>query len=153
MIDAELVHMDFDWDDDRLIRDEDFSDPARPVDNVTLIVGGDPASGRVDFITRWKPGHYCTYHRHLGDTVSIVLAGEHWVEKEDGTRKRRLPGHYSCAPAGESHREFAGPEGSMVFFSIQSPGGGAFESLDADGNAMRASTVEQLLQALEQTPA
>ncbi|MCB1092605.1 MAG: hypothetical protein KDL87_13805, partial [Verrucomicrobiae bacterium] len=64
-----------------------------------------------------------------------------------------LPGHYSCAPAGESHREFAGPEGSMVFFSIQSPGGGAFESLDADGNAMRASTVEQLLQALEQTPA
>ena len=144
----ETVHMQFDWDDDRLIRDHDLSDPARPVDNVTLIVGGDAASGRVDFITKWKPGHYCTYHRHLGATVSVVLEGEHWVEKEDGTRKRRLPGHYSCAPEGESHREFSGPEGSVVFFSIQSAGGGAFDSLDANGNATRSSTVAQLLAQL-----
>lgn len=149
MITPEPVHMHFDWDDDRLIRDQDFSDPARPVDNVTLVVGGDAATGRVDFITRWKPGHYCTYHRHLGDTVSIVLAGEHWVEKEDGTRKRRLPGHYSCAPAGESHREFAGPEGSTVFFSIQSADGRAFQSLDASGQAVSdGSTIEQMILAL-----
>lgn len=149
MIPPEIVHMNFDWDDERLIRDHDLSDPARPVDNVSLIVGGDAASGRVDFITRWRPGHYCTYHRHLGDTISIVLAGEHWVEKEDGTRKRRKPGHYSCAPAGESHREFAGPEGSVVFFSIHSADGRAFQSLDAAGNAVgEGSTVAQMLSRL-----
>jgi quercetin dioxygenase-like cupin family protein len=151
MTTPEAVHMQFDWDDERLIRDHDLSDPARPVDNVTLIVGGDAQAGRVDFITRWKPGHYCTYHRHLGDTVSIVLEGEHWVEKEDGTRKRRLPGHYSCAPAGEQHREFAGPEGSTVFFSISSADGRAFQSLDAYGKTVRGSTVAQLLERLQAT--
>jgi quercetin dioxygenase-like cupin family protein len=149
MIPPEMVHMNFDWDDERLIRDHDLSDPARPVDNVSLVVGGDAASGRVDFITRWKPGHYCTYHRHLGDTVSIVLAGEHWVEREDGTRKRRLPGHYSFAPAGESHRELAGPEGSTVFFSIHSADGRAFQSLDAAGEAVsEGSTIAQMLSRL-----
>ena len=149
MIPPEMVHMNFDWDDARLIRDHDLSDPACPIDNVSLIVGGDVASGRVDFITRWKPGHYCTYHRHLGDTISIVLEGEHWVEKEDGTRKRRLPGHYSCAPAGESHREFAGPEGSTVFFSIHSADGRAFQSLDAAGQAVsEGSTIAQMLSRL-----
>jgi quercetin dioxygenase-like cupin family protein len=149
MTTPEAVHMQFDWDDERLIRDHDLSDPARPVDNVTLIVGGDAQTGRVDFITRWKPGHYCTYHRHLGDTISVVLEGEHWVEKEDGTRKRRLPGHYSCAPAGEQHREFAGPKGSTVFFSISSADGRAFQSLDAAGEAVsEGSTIDQLLSRL-----
>lgn len=142
---AEAVHMDFDWGDEGLIPDHDLSDPARPVDNVTRVVGGDAATGRVEFITKWKPGHHCTHHRHLADTVSIVLAGELWVEKADGTLKLRPTGHYGFTRAGESHREYAGPQGATVFFSMRNPDGGAFESLDDAGARLSGSTVEQML--------
>jgi hypothetical protein len=146
----QAVHMDFGWDDPRVIRDFDLSDPARPIDNVTLVVGGDAATGRVDFITKWKPGHYCTYHRHLGETVSVVLAGEHWVESEDGSLRCRPPGNYARTAAGERHREFAGPHGSTVFFSIHSPQGGAFQSLDAAGQPVsEGSTIAQLVSRLD----
>ncbi|MBV1917815.1 MAG: hypothetical protein KUG65_07100 [Sphingomonadaceae bacterium] len=145
MIDPDRVHADFEQSKDRLIHDFNLSDPNRPVDNYTLIVGGDAERGRVDFITRWEPGHYCTFHRHLGDTISIVLEGEHWVEKPDGTKNRRLPGHYACTPAGEFHHEFGGPEGSVVFFSIHSADGDAFQSLNQNGEAVSQSTVKQLL--------
>lgn len=143
-----IVHADFDFDDPRAIREVDLSDPDRPIDNATMVVGGDPETGRVDFITRWKPNHYCSLHRHLSDTVSIVLAGEHWVENEDGSRRKRLPGNYSCAKAGETHREFAGNEGSLVFFSMQSDHGGAFQGFEPDGTPRPGSTITNLLSRL-----
>lgn len=153
MATPETVHADFALDDPNLIREYDLSDPDHPVDNVTFVVGGDPETGRVDFITRWQPNRYCSLHRHLADTISIVLSGEHWVEKEDGTKKRRLPGHYACTKAGEIHREFAGPEGSTVFFSMQSEQGRAFQGYDAEGNPRPESTVLQMLSRGGKVPA
>lgn len=148
MVSTMSAHAEFGFEDPSAIREHDLSDAKRPIDNATMVVGGDPETGRIDFITRWKPNHYCSLHRHLSDTISIVLAGEHWVENEDGTKRRRPVGHYSCAKAGETHREFAGPEGSMVFFSMQSDHGGAFQGFDADGNDKPGSTIASMLSRL-----
>ncbi len=147
---GDLDHLLVKLDDDglNLIRERDYSDSIRPVDNVTLVVGGNAKTGRVDFITRWQPHHYCSRHRHLSDTISIVLSGEHWIEHDDGSKTRRPPGHYSCAKAGETHREFAGPEGSIVFFSMQSDHDGAFQTFDEDDNPRPGSSIAQMLSRL-----
>jgi quercetin dioxygenase-like cupin family protein len=135
----------FDMDKLNWARQIDDSDPARPVDNSTAIVGGDLAAGRVDFFTKWAPNAYCPLHRHLGDTISVVLAGLHHVEEVDGATRKRPPGHYGHTAAGEYHWEYGGPEGSLVFFSVQSKDGRAFELLDKDGNAVGVVTVADLL--------
>jgi hypothetical protein len=127
------------------MRQQDFSDPARPVDNSTAVVGGDAASGRLDFFTRWEPNTYCPLHRHLGDTVSVVLQGEHNIEELDGSKRTRPPGHYGFTPTGECHYEFGGPQGSVVFFSMQSKDGRAFGVEDRDGNCLGVITVAEML--------
>lgn len=127
------------------VRQIDNSDPERPVDSSTAVVGGDLASGRIDFFTKWEPNSYCPLHRHLGDTVSVVLEGPHYIEEVDGSRRARAPGHYACTRSGEMHWEHAGPSGSIVFFSLQSPGGSVFEVNDRGGNALAVITLEQML--------
>jgi quercetin dioxygenase-like cupin family protein len=136
---------DYDLSKLNWIRQIDNSDPERPVDTSTAVVGGDLAAGRVDFFSKWEPNSYCPLHRHLGDTISVVLEGEHFIEELDGSRRMRPPGHYACTRAGELHWEHAGAGGSVVFFSLQSPGGGVFEVNDRDGNALAVITLEQLL--------
>ena len=62
----------------------------------------DLEAGRIDS-TRWAPDSYCHYHRHLGETICLVIQGEHHQHcespKETYTKVRR-PGSVSCAPAG-----------------------------------------------------
>jgi hypothetical protein len=41
--------------------------------------------------------------------------------------------------------EYAGPAGSLVFFSMRSPDGRLFEILDKDENVLGIATVEGLL--------
>src|ERR1019366_8126877 len=85
---------DYDLSKLNWIRQIDNSDPQRPADTSTAVVGGDVAAGRVDFFSKWEPNSYCPLHRHLGDTISVVLQGEHFIEELDGSRRMRPPGHY-----------------------------------------------------------
>jgi quercetin dioxygenase-like cupin family protein len=138
----------FNIDLDKLnwMRQVDFeTDPARPVDTSIAVVGGDAATGRVDFFNKWEPGTYCPLHRHCGDTISVVLEGEHIVENFDGSRRTRPPGHYGVTPANEYHWELGGPEGSLLFFTMTSPDGRAFELMDREGNVIGELTVADLL--------
>ena len=137
----------FNIDLDKLnwVRQVDNSDPAHPVDNATAVVGGDAATGRVDFFTRWEPNSYCPLHRHLGDTISVVLEGEHNVEEFDGSRRTRPPGHYGVTPQGDYHWEYGGPQGSLVFFTMTSKDGRAFELMDREGNVIGEIGVAELL--------
>ena len=138
----------FNIDLDKLnwMRQVDFeTDPARPVDTSIAVVGGDVATGRVDFFNKWEPGTYCPLHRHCGDTISVVLEGEHIVENFDGSRRTRPPGHYGVTPAGEFHWELGGPEGSLLFFTMTSKDGRAFEAMDREGNVIGEITVADLL--------
>jgi len=144
-IEERHVATQFDLSTLNWVRQQDFSDPARPVDTSTAVVGGDAAAGRIDFFSKWEPGTYCPLHRHLADTVSIVVQGEHYIEELDGSRRRRLPQHYACTPTDELHWEYGGPEGSIVFFSVTSKEGGVFELVHPDGRSLGTITVAQML--------
>jgi quercetin dioxygenase-like cupin family protein len=133
------------------IRFEDRSDPAVPVDVWTAILGCDAKAGRADLLVKLEPDAYYPFHRHLGDTISIVLEGEHHVEETKAgrtTHKVRPPGHYGCTPAGDAHIEHAGPNGSLVFFSVQAKDGRLFETLDKDQNVLQVTTIADVLSAL-----
>lgn len=113
-----------------------------PIDYGIRILGWSPETQTVDFLGRWAPNSYCHFHRHLGVTVSLVLEGEHHtVETLDGEElhKIRGPGDYARKPGGEAHMEFAGPQGSLVFFSMQAVAGQLFEVLGR-GERVLAST-------------
>lgn len=112
-----------------------------PIDYWMRILGHNVESGRIDFLTRWAPNSYCHYHRHLGETTSVVIEGEHHLHSESPTEthiKVRRPGSVSRAPAGDFHMEKGGPEGSLLFFSMECKDTYAFEILDVDGKAIAA---------------
>ncbi|MDJ0867083.1 MAG: hypothetical protein QNK03_13320 [Myxococcota bacterium] len=118
-----------------------------PIDYWGAIVSARP-DGHVDVVFRWEPNSYCHFHRHLVDTTSVVLQGEHHVvEIENGkeiAHKVRLPGDYAHKPAGDVHMEYAGPEGSVVLFHLYAPDGKLFEVLDRDENVLAVGTIETL---------
>jgi hypothetical protein len=96
------------------------------------VLGWSPEAQTVDFLARWAPNSYCLFHRHLGATTSLVLEGEHHtVETLDGRELHRVrgPGDYAQQSGGEAHMEFAGPQGSLVFFSMPAVDGQLFEVL------------------------
>lgn len=103
-----------------------------PIKYSVGILGTSPETSTVDFIGRWAPNSYCHFHRHVGDTTSLILAGEHHtVETVDGeeVHKIRLAGDYSHKPGGEAHMEYGGPNGSLVFFSMRAVDGMIFDVL------------------------
>ena len=81
------------------------------IDYWIAILGCRPDEGRIEFLGKWEPNAYCHYHRHLGETTTIVLEGEHHLIEETETQKihkTRTRGHYSKSPYGEAHMERAG---------------------------------------------
>jgi hypothetical protein len=145
-ISAGANELGFDFSKLNWVYEQNKLDPKRPVDIATAIVGGDLKTGRVDFFVKWQPNTYCPLHRHLGDTVSIVLQGEHFIEERDGSKRTRPSGHYACAPDGDLHWEHGGAQGSLVFFSLQSIDGRAFEIVDpASGNTLAIVSVADML--------
>ena len=103
-----------------------------PIDYAIRILGWSPETQSVDFLGKWAPNSYCHFHRHLGATTSLVLAGEHHtVETLDGREihKMRGPGDYAQKAGGEAHMEYAGPQGSLVFFRMEAVAGELFQVL------------------------
>ena len=109
------------------------------------ILGASRELGTVDFLGRWAPNCYCHFHRHLGDTTSLIIEGEHHtVETVNGesVHKVRLAGDYARKPGGEAHMEYAGAEGSLVFFSMKAVDGKIFDVLDKDEKVLSTNTFE-----------
>lgn len=105
--------------------------------------------GHIDILFRWEPNAYCHFHRHLVDTTSLVLQGEHHVieicDGKETEHKVRRAGDYAHKPAGDLHMEHAGPEGSLVLFNLYAPDGRLFDLLDRDGNVLMPVTIEMVL--------
>ena len=102
------------------------------IDYWLAFLGADLEAGTVDFLTKWAPNAYCHYHRHLGDTTTLVLQGEHHtIDMDDPDRAHtvRLPGSYSKKPAGDLHMEYAGSEGAILYFSMKAIDGKIFQML------------------------
>src|SRR3990167_2588617 len=79
---------------------------------------------------KWAPNSYCHFHKHLGNTTSPVMEGEHHTVEtlgRESIHKVRQAGCYAQKPDGDVHMEFAGPQGSVVFFSMQAVDGKLFE--------------------------
>ena len=130
----------------------DFEEDPRfdyPISYSIAILGASPESGTVDFLGRWAPNCYCHFHRHVGDTTSLIIEGEHHtVETLNGesVHKVRIAGDYSQKPGGDVHREYAGPEGSLVFFSMKAVDGKLFEVLGDEEKVLAAGTYEDFIE-------
>ena len=121
-----------------------------PIHYALALLGARPETGGIDFVGKWEPGSYCHFHRHVGDTTTLVLAGEHHVlditnQGTESGHDIRPAGHYSHSRAGNAHMEYAGPEGSLVFFNMQSEDGRLFEVLDKDQNVLSVLTIEDFI--------
>ncbi len=116
------------------------------VDYWVAPLGADTAAGRADFLVKWEPNCYCHFHRHTGATTVQVLEGEHHVVEESASEtvhKTRRPGHIAKNPPGDLHMEYGGPEGSTLFFSMQTDDGILFEFVDRNSGAiLREVTVD-----------
>lgn len=114
-----------------------------PINYSIGILGSSPESGTVDFLGKWAANSYCHYHRHLGDSMSLVIEGEHHtVEMVDGESVHtvRQAGSYADKPGGDVHMEYAGPEGSLVFFRMKAVDGKLFDVLGNNERILNATT-------------
>ena len=119
-----------------------------PINYSLGLLGASRQSMTIDFLGRWAPNSYCHFHRHLGDTTSLVLEGEHHtVETINGKsiHKTRLAGSYAQKSGGDVHMEYAGAAGSLVFFSMKAVDGLVFEVLASDETVISSLSYEDFL--------
>jgi quercetin dioxygenase-like cupin family protein len=89
--------------------------------------------GLVDFILKFDPNQQIFLHRHTAHTNTLVVQGEHRLYEPNGKLKEIRPvGSYTSSPPGEPHREGAGSETCVVYYSIRAEGDTMFEVLDDD---------------------
>jgi hypothetical protein len=116
-----------------------------PIDYSVAVLHVDEVEGRIDFLSRWEPNHYCHYHSHVGENSILVIEGQHNVVETEGhqtVHKSREPGFFATNPGGDKHMEYGGPEGTLVYFSCKAVDGKLFDVMDQDGNVLNTATVE-----------
>jgi hypothetical protein len=126
-----------------------------PIDYHMAVLGCDPEKGVLDLIVKWEPNAYCHFHRHVAATTILVLQGEQHVAEIDAHgneigRKVRKAGEYARKAGGEAHMEWGGPDGAVVFFSLQAQekDGPIFELLDREMNVLSAANAAAMVEAL-----
>ena len=128
-----------------LVDDETFD---YPIDYAAAVLNARD-DGHIDMLFRWAPNKYCHFHRHLVETTTTVLRGEHhlvdMVNGVEGEHRIRTAGDYSHKPAGEVHMEYAGPEGSLLLFNMYAPDSRLFEILDQDENVLSVATIDDFV--------
>ncbi len=105
----------------------------------------------VDFILKFPPNQQIFLHRHLALTNTLVVQGEHRLYEPNGALKEvRSVGSYTSTPPGEPHREGAGDEGGVVFYSVRGKDGVLFEVLDDDLNVVGTLGMDDFVGALRE---
>src|SRR5262249_29216675 len=98
---------------------------------VLAMLGVDVSQKIVAFILKFPPDQQIFLHRHLALTNTLVVQGEHRLYEPNGALKEVRPvGSYTSSPPGDPHREGAGDEGGVVFYSVRGTEGTLFEFLD-----------------------
>jgi hypothetical protein len=124
--------------DDRHIRWyrlRDFGEHFAPFDAhfVLTVLDVDVSQKLADFMLKFPPNQRIFLHRHLALTNTLVVQGEHRLYEPNGALKEvRRVGSYTSSPPSEPHREGAGDEGGVVFYSVRGEDGILFEFLDDD---------------------
>ncbi len=92
----------------------------------------DRARNCVDFLARFEPGSKVLYHRHLADTHTFIIDGDHVIYEPDGSvRESRPVGLYTATAASDDvHSEGGGQDGCVILYSARGQGPELFEMLD-----------------------
>ena len=105
----------------------------------------------VDFILKFPPNQQIFLHRHLALTNTLVVQGEHRMYEPTGVLKEVRPvGSYTSTPPGEPHREGAGDEGGVVFYSVRGKDGALFEVLDDNLNVIGTLGLDDFVSAFNE---
>src|SRR5262245_55440759 len=102
-------------------------------------------------LNRFPPNQQIFLHRHLALTNTLVVQGEHRMYEPNGALKEVRPvGSYTSTPPGEPHREGAGDEGGVVFYSVRGKDGVLFEILDDDLHVVGTLSMQDFLNAFKE---
>jgi hypothetical protein len=81
----------------------------------------------------------------------LVVQGEHRLYEPNGALKEIRPvGSYTSSPPGDPHREGAGDEGGVVFYSVRGKDGTLFEVLDDDLKVVGTLSMNDFIDALKE---
>ncbi len=110
----------------------------------------DESSNRVAFLGKFEPNEMIVLHKHLGDTDTFVVDGEHVLYEPDSreVRDRRPTGRHTASEAGDVHREGGGAQGAIVHYSVSADSDALFDILDDDHNVvltLRTGDVKALI--------
>lgn len=95
----------------------------------------DVRNGTADFMIKFDPRSRIHLHRHMCDTSTLVLSGEHRLYEPDGSVQDVRPvGSYTFSGPGTPHREGAGGEPAVVLYILRAEQGLAFEFLNDDSS-------------------
>ena len=95
----------------------------------------DEARNRVDLLIKFDPNEKVLLHRHLADTNTFVVEGEHVIYEPDGSvREVRPVGQYTFGTGRDAHDEGGGPNGCVLYYSVRGESDALFDMLDADMN-------------------
>jgi hypothetical protein len=91
----------------------------------------DEARKIVDFIIKYEPNQRIVTHRHLAQTSTVVIQGEHRIYEPNGELKEVRPvGGYTSSPPAGPHSEGGGAEGAVIFYSLRADDERLFELYD-----------------------
>ena len=101
----------------------------------------------VDFLIKFESNQQIVLHRHLAQTSTLVVQGEHRLYEPNGSLKEiRAVGSYTASAPGTPHREGGGSEECVVFYSIRAQEDGAmFELLNDDMTVMTTLGLQDFL--------
>ena len=95
----------------------------------------DEARNRVDLLIKFDPNEKVLLHRHLADTNTFVVEGDHVIYEPDGSvRESRPVGQYTFGTGRDAHDEGGGPNGCVLYYSVRGESDALFEMLDANLN-------------------
>ncbi len=95
----------------------------------------DEARNRVDLLIKFDPNEKVLLHRHLADTNTFVVEGDHVIYEPDGSvREVRPVGQYTFGTGRDAHDEGGGPNGCVLYYSVRGESDALFEMLDANLN-------------------
>ena len=95
----------------------------------------DEARNRVDLLIKFDPNEKVLLHRHLADTNTFVIEGDHVIYEPDGSvREVRPVGQYTFGTGRDAHDEGGGPNGCILYYSVRGETDALFDMLDANLN-------------------
>jgi hypothetical protein len=123
------------------------------------VLGVNRERQKVDLYFRLTPGARCPAHRHVGPTDTLVVEGvqKTWRWLGDGRWELdavRPAGTFAANEGDHFHSEEGGTEGAIVLLSMQAVDGVVWETFDASGTELVASTsLADFERALAKQPA